>query len=184
MCGLPGAGKTTRARELEREHHALRLSPDEWIAGFLGPDPSPEALDAARDPTESLQWEVAARILTLGIDVILDFGFWSREERERYRDRAAAVGSGSVVHFMDAPLELLQQRLAARHLGSVVLAALVFAAAHLSDQAAITGTVFGGLFVWRRELAFVMVMHAAFDLTAVVLIYRGWEEPVTEFFFR
>ncbi len=74
--------------------------------------------------------------------------------------------------------------------GPVVLAALVFAAAHVVDQglpgatqAAITGTVFGALFVWRRELAFVMVMHAAYDLTAVVLIYKGWEAPVAEFFF-
>lgn len=75
--------------------------------------------------------------------------------------------------------------------GAVLLAALVFAVAHVADQglpgaiqAAITGTVFGGLFLWRRELGFVMVMHAAFDLTAVVLIYRGWEAPVAEFFFR
>ena len=35
MCGLPGTGKTTRARRLERERHALRLSPDEWIAPLL-----------------------------------------------------------------------------------------------------------------------------------------------------
>jgi predicted kinase len=28
--GLPGAGKTTRARQLAKEHSALRLMPDEW----------------------------------------------------------------------------------------------------------------------------------------------------------
>lgn len=29
--GLPGAGKTTRARQLAKEHSALRLTPDEWM---------------------------------------------------------------------------------------------------------------------------------------------------------
>jgi membrane protease YdiL (CAAX protease family) len=75
--------------------------------------------------------------------------------------------------------------------GSVVLAALLFAAAHYPDQgmpgaiqAAIVGSVFGGLFVWRRELPILMAMHAGFDLMAVAIIYRGWEAPVAEFFFR
>lgn len=30
-CGVQGAGKTTRARQLEREHRALRLTPDDWL---------------------------------------------------------------------------------------------------------------------------------------------------------
>jgi predicted kinase len=114
MCGLPGAGKTTRARELELQFRAVRLTPDEWITGVLGPDPGYEALHAARDPTESLQWSLAARLLTLGIDVILDFGFWSREEREQYRNRAAALGAGSQVHFVDAVPEVLLDRLGTR----------------------------------------------------------------------
>lgn len=48
MCGLPGAGKTTLARRLEREHRALRLTPDEWVTPLYGPELSQEALDAVR----------------------------------------------------------------------------------------------------------------------------------------
>lgn len=114
ICGLPGAGKTTLACKLEERHRALRLTPDEWITRLLGPEPSQPVLDSARDPTEALQWDVAARVLTLGIDVILDFGFWSREEREHFRDRAKALGAGSIVHFVDAAPAVLQARLAAR----------------------------------------------------------------------
>lgn len=33
MCGLPGSGKTTLAKQLERERSALRLTPDEWLPG-------------------------------------------------------------------------------------------------------------------------------------------------------
>jgi len=48
ICGLPCAGKTTLARQIEQERSALRLTPDEWITRLFGPDPSTETLDAAR----------------------------------------------------------------------------------------------------------------------------------------
>src|SRR6266576_1103308 len=85
MCGLPCAGKTTLAKQIEHERRALRLTPDEWITRLFGADLSVEALDAARDPVERMLWDLAARILSLGVDVILEFGFWSRSEREEFR---------------------------------------------------------------------------------------------------
>ena len=30
-CGVQGAGKTTLARSLEKEHKAIRFTPDEWL---------------------------------------------------------------------------------------------------------------------------------------------------------
>jgi predicted kinase len=115
MCGLPGSGKTTLAKRLERERDALRLTPDEWIARLFGPTLTPPALDWCRDPVESVQWEVAERALRLGVNVVLDFGFWSHAEREEFRARAAALGAGSEVHFLDVPREELSARLAARN---------------------------------------------------------------------
>ncbi|MEP7216945.1 MAG: AAA family ATPase [Anaerolineaceae bacterium] len=32
VCGLPGAGKTTLARQLERQLPAIRLCCDEWLS--------------------------------------------------------------------------------------------------------------------------------------------------------
>lgn len=115
MCGLPGSGKTTLAKRLERERDALRLTPDEWIARLFGRSLTPPALDWCRDPVEALQWEVAERALRLGVNVVLDFGFWSRAEREEFRARAAALGAGSELHFLDAPRAELSARLAARN---------------------------------------------------------------------
>ncbi len=115
ICGLPGSGKTTLAKQLEQERPALRLTPDDWITRLFGPDPAPAILDGARDPVESVQWEVAARALTLGVDVLLDFGFWSRSEREQFRARAAELGAGSEVRFLDVPRAVLSARLAARN---------------------------------------------------------------------
>lgn len=115
MCGLPCAGKTTLAKQIERERSALRLTADEWITRLFGADLSLETLDAARDPVESVLWDLAARILVLGVDVILDFGFWSRAERDDFRSRAAQLGACSELHFLDVPEEELLARLAKRN---------------------------------------------------------------------
>jgi predicted kinase len=60
-------------------------------------------------------WNIASRALELGTNVILDFGFWAREEREDYRARARQLGASSEVHFLDVPAEELLRRLAARN---------------------------------------------------------------------
>jgi predicted kinase len=115
ICGLPCSGKTTLARRIEHERRALRLTPDEWIARLFGPGISGEALDAARDPTESALWDLAERVLSLGVDVILDFGFWSRRERDDFRFRAAKLGARTELHYLDVPEDILLCRLAERN---------------------------------------------------------------------
>ena len=36
MVGLPASGKSTRARQIEEERQALRLTPDEWMIPLFG----------------------------------------------------------------------------------------------------------------------------------------------------
>lgn len=115
MCGLPGSGKTTLARQLEGERDALRLTPDEWIERLFGTGLTLPTLDWCRDPVETVQWMVAERALSLGVNVVLDFGFWSRGEREEFRTRATALGARTEVHFLDVPRAVLAARLAARN---------------------------------------------------------------------
>jgi predicted kinase len=115
MIGLPCAGKTTLARKLEYEQSALRLTPDEWQLRLFGQDAEDPQHDARHDLIEALLWELASRALALGTNVILDFGFWAREEREDYRSRAKQLGASSEVHFLDVPEEELLSRLARRN---------------------------------------------------------------------
>jgi predicted kinase len=115
MCGLPCSGKTTLARRLEQERHALRLTPDEWIAQLLSEEWDQAELDRLRAPVEAVQWEVAARVLALGLDVILDWGLWGRGERDDYRARGEARGARVEVCFLDVPRAGLSARLAARN---------------------------------------------------------------------
>lgn len=115
LCGLPCAGKTTLARHLAQEYSALRLTPDEWHTRLFGQDAEEEAHDARHNLIEALLWDIAARVLTLGVDVILDFGFWGQSEREDYRARAARLGASSEIHFLYVPDEVLLDRLATRN---------------------------------------------------------------------
>ena len=115
VCGLPGAGKTTLATELERTHTALRLCPDEWIAHILA-DPNDRAeLDRLRTHVEALQWDVAKRMLVLGVNVILENGFWSHEERLRYRSEAEMVEAEVELHYLQVDMDELWQRLEKRN---------------------------------------------------------------------
>ena len=116
MVGLPCSGKTTLARELEREHSALRLTVDEWHIQLFGQDAEDPEHDARHALIEGLLWGVANRALELGISVILDYGFWAREEREDYRARARQLGAASEIHFLDVPPDELMRRLAQRNL--------------------------------------------------------------------
>ena len=119
-CGLPCAGKTTLAKQIEAERNALRLTADEWMVDLYGPEPeSPEIMKGApsarRTAVEALQWRVAERALELGIDVVLDWGVWSRSERDGYRVRAAALGARTIVCFLDVPRAELARRLRLRN---------------------------------------------------------------------
>lgn len=115
MVGLPCSGKSTLARTLEHEHSALRLTPDEWHIQLFGQDAEESEHQARHTLIETLQWEVASRALALGVNVVLDYGFWTRAEREDFRSRAKQVGASSEVHFLDVPEDELLRRLTHRN---------------------------------------------------------------------
>jgi predicted kinase len=115
LCGLPGSGKTTLARQLEEAQPALRLCPDEWIGSILADASDLNELDRLRTPVESLQWDLAKRALVLGINVILENGFWSREERDSYRSQAEALGARVELRYLDVPRDELWERLSQRN---------------------------------------------------------------------
>jgi predicted kinase len=115
ICGLPGAGKTTLAKQLELAKQALRLCPDEWIAPLLKDASDQAELDRLRSPIESVQWEVAKRVLSLGVNVILENGFWSQDERSSYRSKAESLGAKVELRFLEVSRDELWTRLSKRN---------------------------------------------------------------------
>lgn len=116
LCGLPGSGKTTRAKQLEAAGEGVLLNADDWVCRLYTDDAQAAARDERKGLVERLQWQLAERLLSSGVSVILDWGVWTRAERDHCRQRARAVGAEVRTIFLDAPLEVLHERLARRNL--------------------------------------------------------------------
>ena len=111
ICGLPGSGKTTLAKELAPRVPAVRLSPDEWKHD-LGIDYYDEQ---RRVQLENRLWRLGQELLALGQSVILENGFWTREERDELRLSARTLGVAVELHYLEAPVEELWRRLQVRN---------------------------------------------------------------------
>lgn len=106
VVGLPGAGKTTVAKRLAADQRALRLTPDEWMIPLFGESDA----SGKRDVLEGRLIALGFRLLRLGTSVVLDFGFWGRDERSALRALAAAEGmSCDVVYLPVARTEQLER---------------------------------------------------------------------------
>ena len=105
--GLPGTGKTTAARRIETEQGALRLTKDEWMKALYGRD-NPAA---ASDVVEGRLIQIGLRALELGIDVVIDYGLWSRDERRALRQAASDRGASVVILYFELPAAEQRRRL-------------------------------------------------------------------------
>jgi predicted kinase len=100
--------------QLERELRAIRFCPDEWM----------DAMEInlweseARERIEQLQWKLARDLLTLGHNVVIEWGTWARSERDALRTAARALGAAVELHFLDAPVEVLFDRICQRNVES------------------------------------------------------------------
>ena len=105
--GLPATGKTTAARRIEVERRALRLTKDEWMKALYGAD-NPVS---ASDVIEGRLIQLGMRALELDLNVIIDFGLWSRDERSALRQAAADIGAAVVMCYFELPLAEQRKRL-------------------------------------------------------------------------
>jgi predicted kinase len=115
LHGYLGVGKTTLAKRLEAEHAAIRFTHDEWMHALYGHDP-PEAFFAEYAGRISGLIEATwTRCLKLRLNVVLDFGFWSRSERDRTRALIAQLGGECRLYRLTCPDEIARQRIEGRN---------------------------------------------------------------------
>ena len=114
ICGLPGAGKTTLAKQIAATGGAVRFCPDEWIKDIWKEKAETEG-NNFRDEVEQLQWKTAKEILRNSVDVIIEWGTWGKDEREKLRDEAREAGAQVKFYYLDISREVLRKRILKRN---------------------------------------------------------------------
>src|SRR5712671_1332300 len=115
IYGPLGAGKTTLAKRLEQDFAAVRFTPDEWMARLFGEDPPEAIFQEKAGAIVDLIEPIWVRCLSVGVDVVLDFGFWRRSERDQVRGLVHDAGADAVLYALECSEEEAWKRIEARN---------------------------------------------------------------------
>lgn len=110
VAGPTGGGKTTTATRIETDTGARRLSADDAMSAA-----SIDLWDTdARARIEAEQRALASELLRSGHDVVVEWGSWTRAERDELRDLARSAGAEVTLIWVDATPEELHRRVTER----------------------------------------------------------------------
>jgi predicted kinase len=119
IAGLPCSGKTTYSTALASDINAVHFALDYWlITAFgrysiesVGHEEHVRRVLACRE----LIWRSAESLLVRGVDVILDDGFFFRDNRIQQIKLAAALGAQVRIHYLSTPVDILRSRIERRN---------------------------------------------------------------------
>ncbi|MDQ0832795.1 putative kinase [Streptomyces achromogenes] len=118
MAGLPGSGKTTLSRALT-DRGFVRMCPDEEMYrrhGVYGVDFPRGTFPTLERPVLDDVADELREQLKAGHDVVVDHGFWTPEDRARWRAIATDVGATPVLVYLEASHEELWARISKRNI--------------------------------------------------------------------
>ena len=119
ISGLPGAGKSTYAQQLQQRTGAVVFTLDRFLITMFGrydvPDVGGEEHVRRVLACREVIWMSAEKLVASGTDVILDDGYFLREHRRKVVDAAVALGATAKIHFIDTPLDEIRKRLVDRN---------------------------------------------------------------------
>lgn len=113
-CGKICSGKSTYAARLRREINAVLLSIDEIMLAMFGQYVG-EMHDEYVARTEKYLFGKSLEIINSGINVVLDWGVWTKDERAEAREFFKSRGIGYELHYIDVSDEVWRERIAKRN---------------------------------------------------------------------
>ncbi|WP_175987417.1 ATP-binding protein [Bacillus sp. Marseille-Q1617] len=117
MCGVAGSGKTTFSKRLEKEGF-VRLSIDEEIwatRGRYGVDFPIETIEEYKKEAERTLRTRLIELIQEKQQVVIDFSFWDRVRRERYKKRIEDCGGKWKLIYLKVHPDDLRKRLTLRN---------------------------------------------------------------------
>ena len=86
LCGKPGSGKTTLANSLKEKFGIIHFSADDFMLKLFGEIEDRHLFDKKLKVTKDLIYQICDDVLRSN-NVVLDFGFWTKSEREQVINR-------------------------------------------------------------------------------------------------
>ena len=114
MCGKICSGKSTHAKKLRKEYNAVILSVDEITLALFGQDAG-EKHDYYVEKLKEYLYKKSLEILEAGVNVVLDWGFWRKAERDYAREFYSSRGIENEFVYIDISDEEWYRRLEKRN---------------------------------------------------------------------
>jgi len=117
--GPVGAGKSTFAAKLGKQHAAPSLILDAWFVRLYSPDRPAQGLmpwyvERKQRCLEQI-WATAQEILRAGHDVVLELGLVERRSREQFYAQVESAGYALTIYLLDAPRDVRRERVRQRN---------------------------------------------------------------------
>ncbi len=114
ICGKICSGKSYYARRFQAEHGGVILSTDEltWV---LTRNKQGESYNELAQNANEYLMKKACEIVHAGSDVILDWGFWTRKDRDRITAFCKNAGVNMEWHYLDTDDDTRMENIARRN---------------------------------------------------------------------
>ena len=114
ICGKICCGKTTYAQKLCKEKNAVLLSVDEIMLALFGQHCG-DRHDEYVEKTEKYLLNKSMELISKDINVVLDWGFWTKAERESAKGFYKSRSIQCELHYIDISDETWKSRLSKRN---------------------------------------------------------------------
>ena len=114
ICGKICCGKTTYAQKLCAENDAVLLSVDEITLALFGQHCGDKHDDYV-ERTQNYLFNKSLELIEVGVNAILDWGFWMKEERDYAREFYNSRNIDCEFHYIDISDETWKVRLKKRN---------------------------------------------------------------------
>ncbi|MCI8388148.1 MAG: ATP-binding protein [Clostridiales bacterium] len=114
LCGRICSGKSTYSQQIRIKNKAVVLSVDEITLALFG-QYTGENHDTYVERAEKYLFNKSLELIEIGVNVILDWGFWTKAEREAAREFYKCQNVECEFHYIDISDEVWKYRLKKRN---------------------------------------------------------------------